>query len=436
MFRDISEYSLPDIRDKLRLSGYFVNKLTIRGSLLLYYTLKDFVFLVDKDLKFKIVTMDTALIRNLYFNNRLINFDINKLEITSIKAVNSNLAKSRFKLYHIIPKGRLDFIGEVNVMKPYPLVSDLEGYKIYTYSEVIRVLSNMQSLVQNNDIILEMTSGSKVRINKGTKLKLYPLTGYIKYNKSKINIFNIVSYSCATLDLRESLKAGVVRFKNSYLTLNSDILIKYYGERYFTLENNITACRKLLSLGNSVDSIIKRFNLPLKHGKTSEIELLNYLDSINNHVSVSKPSIIHARVLTNNLKHKSYYRTIDLDKVSDSDWERVPYSVISLKRYIVSGISKSSGYVSCSISANTKSSAERQGLKELNKLYGDIISNLGVNNTKCKGLKDLTLDETSIKRVFKLNHLPTPSKDVVDSLVCNIYKSYGNFVLSVYKHLK
>lgn len=433
--KTIYELPIPSDLNEV-LSGYSSDKINQRGNLILYYGLKDILFYV-KDGKIELLTMCNDKLNELMRLHYLLPRDdeddsmrkTNQIyQDNNKKVINNFLERGRFHFIKLVPRSELTFFCSLSRLRTYPKFDGTE--EIYSLESISNFIDGINKTLVTNSIKITMKD-SIIDLSIGERLKGNIMGGYTNSSNKRISIFDIVSVSVIKENpYVESLRKGVVRYKGRFLTLNRDILEKYYGNRlYKELESLNTRYRYCLedtertNLG--VRELLNKYNL--------NIDAVNRSDLAYKLTKLIKPikgNRLVARVLTSNFNHYSFYMTIDLTKVNDKNWEVI--NDFSIRPITISGISKSQGYVKYTTKAHTIYEAMKSGKKELNKLYGDIIS-ISTNCfdikydeqfsllNSCKGNLRSEYKRYSevIRGICKRNKLSIPSDDVIKYLFAN-----------------
>ena len=234
-----------------------------------------------------------------------------------------------------------------------------------------------------------------------------------------------------------NLQVGVVKYNKRNITLNRKLLEDYYGDRLYTdLESINTRYRYCLDdcyhcSDSDLDFLINKYNLDLKVSTIAELK--DRLSKLIKHGKENN-NIVRARVLTRNLKHQSFYMTIDLTKVKPDDWRVMDYKMLEEHDFTVAALSKGTGYITCIVNANSKELAIKYASNKFDYLYGDVEKIIGVDN-----IYRITLDEQyELRRLVRLdlknnfndyssilrmicinNQLPVPTDNEIKYLFAN-----------------
>lgn len=398
------------VREKLQEKGYQISTVNDRDVAILFFSLVDILFVV-KDDKFVLMTMSNEKLIELLELQRLIpRHDERMLEKTysiimsnTVEVINHYLKSGKFheiKLNQAKYGSDTNFLAQLSGFSPYPSLNN--GEQIYTLTNVNNWNKELKKALINgvNELILE--NQDNVYCSLDRKHNNYIITGGnfiardINNELIKLPIWQIKDYRPYNENsFINSLLNGVVNFDNTKITLNRDILEKYYGSiLYSRLESeNI---RKLYCLEELMTSMcadinyfLSKYNLKYNCTSVQELEAI-----LKNEVSFknNKPFIIHARVLgsVNSILagHKSFYLTINLNKLKSHKYEVMEdYMELMPKQYKYYAISSNYGYYGIDITASTEESAMTLGKKEFERQFGDHIKfcTLALNNKILKG---------------------------------------------------
>lgn len=466
--------SLEIIKSKLVSEGYNISKLSDRGIVILFISLVDIIFIIQ-DNKMTIVTLNQDKIMELHKLQRIITRDDERsyektyqiLKCNTKDVINQYLLEGKFhfiKLNPYEPCQSYFFLVSISGMNPYPKLDKKE------LIIPLDSMSNRFNMIYNCLLVdvckLKLKNGSyKICHNANKKLKSTVTSGYILTNNldntiEKIYLWDIVS--CEPYSENEFIQAllsGVVDYKGAKITLNKDILFQYYGNKLFTtLESKGVRERYCLEELSGVDYkydytyYLKKYNLDIECDSLPSLVL--ELQKIVDKPEKKNENVVHARVLTSNLEHKSFYMTIDLRKLED-------YKVIEdlrkvlPNRYRFYAISKGLGYNFVEVTATSEDLAVKYGKAEFKRQFGDIVYTcnkrtprvLGINiqRSLCQNIMYGYVENYKgyspiIKDICKSNNLIEPSDEHIKFLYINQlakkYKSGSSVVfVDVIKYL-
>ena len=354
----------------------------------LFFALVDIIVVVDSDNKFYYATFSSNKLLELKQNGRLLptNDDLDFSKASSlVKAntpskINEFLADGKF---HFIKLTNLDedsFYCNIGSMSPYP---DLKDERVYSadfiaksYWGILNLL--VKDMYKVNDIICTaLPTINNCAISCKINIKT------IEESLESIYLWDIktISLSTESENIRKLL-TGVCRVDGTYVTLNRDILDKFYGTSYLDFESKGVRERycleELYSTGEKADlryylSKYRFYNDEKLKSCKSTHELKLVLKSRVRPIKKSSTNV-NARVLTSPkaiyTKHKSYYKNIPLSsnfEVIDNLEDILPQT------YKVSGVS-SYGYCSVELKAISFGNAESNGKQEFIRQFGNLYN--------------------------------------------------------------
>lgn len=398
-------------------------KCSVKQEAIIFFALVDILIVVGKDNNFYYVTLSTEKINDLKLNGRLLprsddnsNNDKSNSIIygNTIDVINDYLSRGKF---HFIKLNRLScssFFCSLGTMNPYPSLNKHQVYSVDFISKVFwdtcRVL--VRGLYKVNDLVCTIsplsTQGQQINTcPMDCKLNVKTLDGVLE----SIYLWDIkdISFYVESEKLKP-LYEGVCLVDNTLVTLNRDILERYYGTSYMDFESQSVRERYCLEeLYGRGDSASLRYYINKYHFHSDkEILSCQSIHSLRDIlVSRLKPityreGLINLRVLTspNQIysKHKSYYRATKVD----SDFEVIKdLNEIMPKIYTVGGVC-SFGYVSVKVRAVSPANAETEGKKEIIRRFGNLYSNkvlgLQIGENSCEGYHKVFNIPTEVQR--------------------------------------
>lgn len=401
-----------ELRQRLTVNfNLDVRKLSFKKLTYLYFALTDIIFVVQ-DGGFYLATMSSAKIRELLLENRIaldagtnraLNFDTGIIQ----KYVN----EGRFHLIKLTPLREIrftNFICKVSTMNPYPTLDDAE---VYSLTEVNRFFGGLQGMLTVTSQVLKMRDGTEeICQNFISSKRTICTSGEIivhgAENEEKVlNLFDIDEVkSYPNNDFIKSLLSGVVRYDGKLVTLSYELLERYYGADvvYSRLESENV--RKRLALSDILTSLVKqdakyyinKYGLNIRDAETTFALELLLRESIKQDKIGGK--VIHARQLCPYAQiqsgHKSYYVSINLDRLGSHDISEVDNTnEIMPKEYVFLGISSSLGYQKVVLNALSQDIALDRGKESFEHQFGDLYKfcSLYENGKLVKGCKRLSL---------------------------------------------
>lgn len=405
---------MSDVTNKLISEGYPVQNMSLKAKAILFIALVD-IIAVYRDNQYYLATFNQSKIMELHQLGRIIP-NTGEIDLSGVDRVLRNntkeiicqyLMQGKFHLIklNIYEKSRTSFtLVSVSGMNPYPNMSTEVVYSLTQMANWHNELSNAlikgiyKLTVHGNPMICQnylsqtksvATGGILVTKNLNNNVVELPLVGISDYEPYNENVFI------------QQLYSGVVQYDNNLITLNRELLEKYYGEKmiYTKLESKGVRYRycleELLSVGNkwSLAYYINKYDLQI-YDCDSIYDLQDRLRSLISKEKVEDSHIVNARVLTSPnsilVGHKSYYIRINISKLSNHNITVVEDIVnIMPKIYKYYGISPSLGYNCVEVKATSDSLAEKYGETEFERQFGknSIFSGLMCENKLIKGIK-------------------------------------------------
>jgi hypothetical protein len=230
------------VKDKLVQMGYYTQGLSTRQIAILFFSLTDILFIV-KDDSFYLATMSMSKIQELQQLGRIIPYNNEShyektyqlLQNNNINTINQYMQQGKF---HLIRLNQWQdcatsfTLVSLSGMNPYPT---LDTETVYCLSNVADWYHEICDNLIKGSQKLTMLDGvelctSYLQKNKGVCTGGYILTNDLSYNPKQVPIWKVVSYEpYSNNDFIQKLLNGVVLFDNEKLTLNREILEKYYG---------------------------------------------------------------------------------------------------------------------------------------------------------------------------------------------------------------
>lgn len=394
-----------NISIKLKQLGFTCTK---EQEAILFFALVDIIVVVDAENNFYYATFSENKIYELIKENRLIprkdDIDLNKsrtiISSNTVDVINKYLASNKF---HLIKLNRLDcnaFFCSVGTMNPYPSIVNEKVYASdfisKSYWSICGVL--VRGLYKVGDLVCSIsprtTQGRKINnCALDCKINVKTLNGVLE----SIYLWDIVSITEYTKsDKLKPLYEGVCRVGNTLVTLNRDILERYYGLDYLYFESQSVRERYCLEeiLGKSDLADLRYYVGKYHFYKDKEIISCKNISDLRRVLSSrlkpiqDREGYINLRVLVSPkqiyAKHRSYYKATKID----SDFEVITdIDSIMPKTYKVSGVC-SVGYTFVEVLANNEENAIINGKAEFIRQFGSIYDNkvlgLQCGNEACK----------------------------------------------------
>ena len=400
---DNSKYKL-HIRQHLKEMGF---KCSPEMESTLFFALVDIVVVVDSSNKFYYATFSESKLLELKQSGRLLpkndDLDFSKasslVKANTFSKINEFLAEGKF---HFIKLTNLDedsFYCNISNMNPYPALTDERVYSAdfiaKSYWGILNLL--VRDMYRVNDLICTASPTFTKQINNcAISCKINVKT--IEESLESIYLWDIKTINLFTeSDNIRKLLTGVCKVNDTYVTLNREVLEKFYGTAYLDFESKGVRERycleELYSTGEKADLryYLNKYHFyndeKLKSCKSTR-ELKLVLKSRMKPIKMSSKNI-NVRVLTSPKsiysKHKSYYKNISLSsnfEVVDNLEEVLPQT------YKVSGVS-SFGYCSVEVKAisfgNAESNGKQEFIRQFGNLYNDKILGIQRGSEVAKG---------------------------------------------------
>lgn len=379
----------------LEMQGYDLSVLNDDGIACLFFALNDILVVRDKE-SFYLCTMSMQKLKELFDAQRIIpkageSADMMQtrklISANTLGIVNDYLAQGKF---HVLKLNMVEycqnyyFLASVGHMNPYPT---FQGKTVYTLSSVIKWHAELSNTLTKGYLKLSLSSGEDLvchnylsrsatiptscsiivhdNDNTAVKLFLWDISYYFPYSDN---------------DFVLKLMQGVVRYDGVDVTLNRDILERYYGKQLYTSLESIGVRRKycyeeLLSVGTkySVQYYVNKYNLEIYdcddiYSLEKKLAGLIKKEPVDN-------GIVHARILYSSdaLKagYKSFYQSINLNSLESHSVEVVEdVQSVMPKEYLYYAISEEMGYASVSVKATSVSLAKKYGETEFTRQFG------------------------------------------------------------------
>lgn len=357
------------------VSAYDTSKLSDKGVAILYYLLKGVVVAINGD-KVEFLTLD----KNQLCNNFIVPPETNLPE-RNVESINKYLADGRFYCYKIKPLETMScFIGQGSNMNPYPKLEEYSG--VYRLDDLVKAYNKLKVASVSNELEFKLcnrTNSSIYLNNIGCKSVVGTVFSGRFWGTDRngnfegVKLTDIMEISIVSDNPNISkLLNGICKYKNSYVTLNYGVLEKFYGEsRLYTKLESLNVRKRLCyhellsRAGYTPTFLAQKYNLPIDYfGYDDRYELIKKLSTELSSEPQTKG--IRARVLSNNLEHRSFYITIpkdaelevveDLTSITPTDWYYYGASDTFGLRYV-------------KVSA-TKSTAKAYGKTEFERCFG------------------------------------------------------------------
>lgn len=384
-----------EVTNILIAQGYEVQNMSPREKAILFVALVDIIAVYEGG-QYYLATFSHQKVYELHQLGRIIpntgETDISGvdrlLRLNTQSMINNYLSQGKFHLLklNIYEKSRTSFtLVSVTSMNPYPTLREEMVYSLTQMANWHNELSNV--LVKG---IYKLTvSGKPVICQNYLSQTKSVATGGILITKDVNNdllelpLVEITDYeSYSDNDFVLKLYRGVVNYDGSLVTLNRELLEKYYGTKalYTSLESVGVRYRycleELLIVGNkwSVAYYINKYDLQI-YDCANVYELQSRLRSLVAKAEKPAQGVVNARGLTalSSLKsgHKPFYIRINLAKLDSHKIEVVEnVADVMPKVYQYYGISPSLGYNCVEVKATSSSLAEKYGCTEFERQFG------------------------------------------------------------------
>ena len=405
---------MSEVTNKLIAEGYPVQNMDMKRKCILFTALVD-IIVVYKSNQYYLATFNQNKILELYQLGRIIPNEGEKdlsgvdkqLRYNTKEIVYQYLIQGKFHLIklNLYEKSRTNFtLVSVSGMNPYPNMDVETVYSLTQVSNWHNELSNAlvkgiyKLTVAGNQVICQNYLSSTKSVATGLTL----VTKDVNNNVVELPLKDITYYELYNdNDFVRKLYSGVVSYDGLNITLNRDLLEKYYGTKdlYTKLESKGVRYRycleELLSIGNkySVAYYVNKYALNI-YDCSSIYDLQLRLKSLISKEPEINREIVNARVLANVGQilggHRSYYVRINISRLHNHQVQVVENIADVLpKTYQYYGISPSLGYNCVEVSATSDNLAEKYGATEFERQFGkgSIFSGLSCEGKLIKGIK-------------------------------------------------
>lgn len=401
-----------EVTNKLISLGFNVQNLGQRGQAILFTALNDIVAVYKGD-SFYFATFSVDKLKELLQYNMLLPNEgckdfsgVDRLvRANTVETINTYLAQGK---YHFIKLNMYDkcktscSLFTVTGMNPYP---DLIAETVYSLTNMANWHNTLYNALVGGCYKLTMIDGVEYCQNYlSSTMSLAPsgvlLTKDFNNNLVELPLHKIKDYEPYNPDsFVMKLYKGVVSYDGTMITLNRQLLEKYYGEKLVNakLESKTVRYRycleELLTRGYkfSVAYYINKYQIEI-YDADDVYDLADKLKSLIKRED--DKGIINARVLTSASQilagHKSYYMRINLDKIGNHDIKVVEdLSSVLPKEYDYYAISHSLGYNKVTVSATSDSLALKYGETEFERQFGknSRFSGVVANGVLIKGTR-------------------------------------------------
>lgn len=384
-----------DARRKLEVAGFDLSELNNHGVACLFFALNDILVVKDKD-SFYLCTMSRNKLFELFSLNRVVpksneDSDLSQtkklISSNTLSVINNFLEQGKF---HVLKLNMVDycksyyFLTSVSHMNPYPTFKDKDVYALSSISNWYNILSN--ELIKGYHQLKLVSGGSIICHNYLSKSGTVPTSCSILVHDTdntvvRLPIWDIISCEpYSNNDFVLSLMNGVVKYDDKDITLNREILEKYYGKQLYTSLESVGVRRRycleeLLSVGvkYSVAYYVNKYNLGIFDCEDIYSLENKLIDLVKD--EKSNNDIVHARILYSSdaLKkgYKSFYQSINLNDINEHKFEQIEnIEDIMPKLYTYYGISEEMGYASVTVKASSINLAKKYGETEFNRQFG------------------------------------------------------------------
>lgn len=390
-----------EVKNKLISLGFNVQNLGSRGQAILFTALNDIIAVYKGD-SFYFATLSVDKLKELLQYNMLLPNEgckdlsgVDRLvRANTVETINTYLAQGK---YHFIKLNMYDkcktscSLFTVTGMNPYP---DLISETVYSLTNIANWHNELYNALVKGCYKLTLVDGSILCQNYlSSTMSLAPsdilLTKDLNNNLIEVPLHKIRDFEPYNTDgFVMKLYKGVVSYDGSLITLNRQLLEKYYGEKLVNskLESKSVRYRycleELLTRGYkfSVAYYINKYQIDI-YDADNVYDLADKLKSLIKRED--DKGIINARVLTSANQilagHKSYYLKINIDKIGNHDVKVVEdLSSVMPKDYDYYAISPSLGYNKVTVSATSDSLAMKYGETEFERQFGKNSKFIGV----------------------------------------------------------
>lgn len=401
-----------EITNKLISLGFNVQNLGQRGQAILFTALNDIIAVYKGD-SFYFATLSVDKLKELLQYNMLLPNDgckdlsgVDRLvRANTVETINAYLSQGK---YHFIKLNMYDkcktscSLFTVTGMNPYP---DLISETVYSLSNIANWHNELYNALVKGCYKLTLVDGSVLCQNYLSSTMSLPTSGILltkdfNNNLIEVPLHKIRDYEPYNFDgFVMKLHKGVVSYDGSLITLNKQLLERYYGEKLVNskLESKSVRYRycleELLSRGYkfSLAYYINKYQLDIYDAD----DIYDLADKLKTLIKrEDDKGIINARVLTSASQilagHKSYYMKINLDKIGNHEVKVVEdLSSVMPKDYDYYAISPNLGYNKVTVSATSDNLAMKYGETEFERQFGKNSKFIGVvtGGKLVKGIK-------------------------------------------------
>ena len=401
-----------EVTNNLVSLGFNVQNLGQRGQAILFTALNDIIAVYKGD-SFYFATLCVDKLKELLQYNMLLPNEgckdlsgVDRLvRANTIETINAYLAQGK---YHFIKLNMYDrcktscSLFTVTGMNPYP---DLISETVYSLSNIANWHNELYNALVKGCYKLTLVDGSVLCQNYLSSTMSLPTSGILLTKDLNNNLIEVPLHKIRDYEPYNSdgfvmkLYKGVVSYDGSLITLNKQLLERYYGEKLVNskLESKSVRYRfcleELLSRGYkfSLAYYINKYQLDI-YDADDIYDLADKLKALIKRED--DKGIINARVLTSANQilagHKSYYIKINLDKIGNHEVKVVEdLSSVMPKDYDYYAISPSLGYNKVTVSATSDSLAMKYGETEFERQFGKNSKFIGVvaENKLIKGIR-------------------------------------------------
>lgn len=405
---------MSEVTNKLVSEGYPVQNMDYKRKCILFTALVD-IIVVFKNNQYYLATFNQSKVVELYKLGRIIPNEGEKdlsgvdrqLQYNTKEIVCQYLVQNKFHLIklNLYEKCKTSFtLVSVSGMNPYPNMDTEIVYSLSQVAEWHNELSNVlvkgiyKLTVLGNPVICQNYLSSTKSVATGLIL----VTKDVNNNVVELPLKDITDYEPYNdNDFIQRLYSGVVSYDNVNITLNRELLERYYGikDLYTKLESKGVRYRycleELISIGNkySVAYYINKYALDI-YDCDNIYDLQNKLKSLIAKEPELNKEIINARVLTNIGQilggHRSYYIRINISKLHNHSVQVIEnVADVMPKTYQYYAISPSLGYNCVEVNATSDNLAEKYGITEFERQFGkdSIFIGLSCDGRLVKGIK-------------------------------------------------
>ena len=435
-----------EVTNKLVSLGFNIQNLGQRGQAILFTALNDIIAVYKGD-SFYFATLSVDKLKELLQYNMLLPNEgckdlsgIDRLvRANTVETINAYLVQGK---YHFIKLNMHDkcktscSLFTVTGMNPYP---DLISETVYSLTNIANWHNELYNALVKGCYKLTLVDGSVLCQNYLSSTMSLSTSGVLltkdlNNNLIEVPLHKIRDYEPYNTDgFVMKLYKGVVSYDGSLITLNRQLLEKYYGEKLVNskLESKSVRYRycleELLTRGYkfSIAYYINKYQLDI-YDADDVYDLAEKLKSLIKRED--DKGIINARVLTSASQilagHKSYYMRINLDKVGNHDVKVVEdLSSVMPKDYDYYAISPRLGYNKVTVSATSDSLAMKYGETEFERQFGKDSKFIGIA-TGVKLIKGIKPYKMSIDIQRKL------CQNIMYGYTAN-YEGYKNVLVQI-----